>query len=386
MKLLIGADLVPTNANLSAYQSGDLTAVIDPALLDLLKDADYRIFDLECPLTDGGTPIGKCGPSLKAPVSAVCGLKALGADFVTLANNHILDYGEQGLEDTFRTLTDAQIAYAGAGKGEAKSSSHTFTKDGLTLGVYCCTEHEFSVTSPDCKGAVPYDPADSTKEIARLKETCDRVIVLYHGGKEMWQYPTPLLRERCQRLARAGADLVVCQHSHCVGCRETVGDCTVLYGQGNFHFDLPDEQSELWCTALLFAVELTADGVSVDPIPLRLAENRLTLATAEDAASIVEGWNRRSEELAKGSGQAQFDALVDETGEYYLSCLTGKLFSGFFPRLFNKLTGGRYKKRKLARLYDREMRLCLYNYIQCETHREMLAAALLHSVNDPAER
>ncbi|MBQ8382240.1 MAG: CapA family protein [Clostridia bacterium] len=383
MKLYIGADLVPTEANLTAYRSGDLSEVIDPALTALLQTADYRIFNLECPLTDGGAPIDKCGPALRAPADAVNGLKALGADFVTLANNHILDYGEEGLADTRAVLADAGIAYAGAAEGVRHSGIYKLMADGVTLGIYCCTEHEFSVSKNGAPGAVPFEPVDSSADIAELKKICDRVIVLYHGGREMWQYPTPELRERCHHLVKAGADLIVCQHSHCIGCAEVVDGSTIVYGQGNFHFDLPDEQSELWCTALLLEVNITADSVSADPIPLRLRGHRLTLADDADAAAILDGRNMRSEALADGSYLKKFDEMLDENADYYLSCLSGNYFSGFLPRALNKLTGRRYKKRKLSRMYDREALLRLINYLECETHREVLTDILRRTLDKP---
>ncbi|MGM9647559.1 MAG: CapA family protein [Eubacteriales bacterium] len=380
MKLYIGADLVPTEANLAAYRSGDLFSVIDPALTALLQTADFRLFNLECPLTDGGTPIAKCGPALRAPTDAVKGLKALGADFVTLANNHILDYGEEGLADTRAALADAGIATAGAGEGVNRSGIYRFIKDGVTLGIYCCAEHEFSVTEPQMPGAVPFDPADSLADVIALKETCDRVIVLYHGGREMWQYPTPRLRDRCHALVKAGADLVVCQHSHCIGCEEVVEGSTIVYGQGNFHFDLPDEQSELWCTALLLEVSVTADSVSADPIPLRLGENRLSLADNDDATAILDGWQMRSASLADGSYLKHYNEMLLDVADYYLTCLSGSYFSGFIPRALNKMTGGRYIKRKLARMYDRDALLRLINYMECETHREVLTDILRRSL------
>ena len=381
MKLYIGADLVPTEANLTAYRSGDLSDVIDPSLTALLKSADCRIFNLECPLTEGGTPIEKCGPALRAPADAVNGLKALGADFVTLANNHSLDSGEEGLADTRTALADAGIACAGAGEGVHRSGVYKFTADGVTLGIYCCAEHEFSITAPDLPGAVPFDPADSLADVIGLKEICDRVVVLYHGGREMWQYPTPQLRARCHDLVKAGADLLICQHSHCIGCEEVVNGSTVVYGQGNFHFDLPDEQSDLWCTALLLEVNVTADSVSADPIPLRLEGHRLTLANDADAAAILDGWRMRSAALADGSYLKKYDEMLAENADYYLSCLSGNYFSGFIPRAINKLTGGRYKKRKLAHMYDREALLRLVNYMECETHREVLTEILRRSLH-----
>lgn len=382
MKLYIGADLVPTELSQAAFSRGDLTKLIDPRLQSLLQTADFRIFNLECPLIDGDVPIEKFGPAISAPTAAVGGIQALGANLLILANNHILDFGDAGLASTRHTLESAGIASVGAGAGDRRSGSYQLTHDGIKLGVYCCTEHEFSVTAADQVGAVGYDPAISLAEVTRLKESCDRVIVLYHGGRELWQYPTPELRERCHRLVNAGADLVVCQHSHCIGCKEEMAGGTIVYGQGNFHFALADESSDLWCTSVLLEVNITSDGLCVTPIPLRLSGSVLALAEQQDSEVILSGFEARSAELASGEVDKLYERLLAENAEHYLVGLSGNRFYRFLPRLWNKLTGGRYKKRKLKQMYRQEDLLRLINYIECETHREMLLGILRQALSE----
>jgi poly-gamma-glutamate synthesis protein (capsule biosynthesis protein) len=98
MSILIGADIVPTESNKAYFDSGNMQDVMGGDLLDLLNQVDYRIFNLECPLVDAESPIQKCGPNLRADVSTVKGLKSIGVDLLTLANNHIMDHGNAGLE------------------------------------------------------------------------------------------------------------------------------------------------------------------------------------------------------------------------------------------------------------------------------------------------
>ena len=95
MKILIGADIVPTGTNENYFENAQMEQILEKPLYDLIKSVDYRIFNLEVPLTDKETPIQKCGPNLIASTKAIAGLKELGIDFLTLANNHILDQGEQ---------------------------------------------------------------------------------------------------------------------------------------------------------------------------------------------------------------------------------------------------------------------------------------------------
>ena len=84
MAILIGADLVPTASNAELFAEKNLNALLGTELQVLLAKADYRIFNLEIPLTDNPTQIAKCGPALIAPVKTVAGLKSMGVDLFTI--------------------------------------------------------------------------------------------------------------------------------------------------------------------------------------------------------------------------------------------------------------------------------------------------------------
>lgn len=125
VKILIGADLVPTKTNEESFIKADVDKLADEKLREVLKEADYRIFNLEVPLTDKRTPISKNGPNLIAPSKTVNGIKAFNVDFLTLANNHILDQGKIGLASTEKALQEAGINYAGVGN-TAKEASRPY--------------------------------------------------------------------------------------------------------------------------------------------------------------------------------------------------------------------------------------------------------------------
>ncbi len=238
MRILIGADLVPTQSNTDLFATGDAQALVGDELYQLLCNADYRIFNLEVPLTDREKPIPKCGPNLIAPTKCVAGYKAMQVDLLTLANNHILDQDQQGLESTCAVLDAAGIAYTGVGQTlEEAAEPYIFECDGKRIGVYACAEHEFSIVTDSTPGANPIDLLESPDHVAALKAQCDFVIVLYHGGKEHYRYPSPMLQKVCRKLVEKGANLVICQHSHCIGCEEKYQGGTIVYGQGNFLFD-----------------------------------------------------------------------------------------------------------------------------------------------------
>lgn len=75
-----------------------------------------------------------------------------------------------------------------------------------------------------------------------MSNACDYTIVLYHGGKEHYRFPSPNLQKYCRKFIEKGANIVICQHSHCIGCEENYKNGKIIYGQGNFLFDDSDDE------------------------------------------------------------------------------------------------------------------------------------------------
>ena len=369
MRIVIGGDTVPTESNAAMFARADAGGLVGQGVLELVRSADLCILNLEVPLADRESPISKCGPNLIAPTAAAAGLAALNPCAYSLANNHVMDQGAEGLASTAAALDGAGIRYFGAGGGLAEASEPlVFEKDGLRVGVYACTEHEFSTAGESSPGANPFDPLESPDHVAALGERCDYVVVLYHGGKEHYRYPSPGLRKVCRKLAERGADLVLCQHSHCVGCMEEWAGSTIVYGQGNFLFDHSD--SEFWQTGLLAVVDLAPGGAEVSFRPLRKDGPRVHLAEGEDADAITAGFRERSEQIARpGFVEGRYAEFARESLPGYLMRFAGPTLPA---RALRKLTGGRWP----ASRYGRDARLAIQNVLDCEAHRELASAGL----------
>lgn len=369
MKLLIGADLVPTGSNEAQFVSANTQQLVGVELAELLNGADYRIFNLEVPLTDQVTPIVKSGPCLIAPTATVKGIKALGADLLTLGNNHILDQGVSGLLSTQNALEQEKIACVGVGNNLNEAQKPYIVElEGKRIGVYACCEHEFSLAEEGTPGANPFDPLESLDHIAQLKAQCDYVIVLYHGGKEHYRYPSPGLQKVCRKLVQKGADLVLCQHSHCIGCEEKYLQGTIVYGQGNFLFDR--SQDECWNTGLLVQVE---GDFEVTYIPLVKNGSAVALANQEQKKQILDDFYSRSQQIQiPGFIEENYAAFADSMTERYLLALGAVPNRSFMWRVMNRLTGGRWQKWYLSRKYTAHQKVVIENFIDCEAHRELL--------------
>jgi len=170
-------------------------------------------------------------------------LKQLKVDAVTLANNHILDYGAKGLSDTFETLKQNKIDYVGAGNNLKEAAQPlTLEKDGQRIAILNFCENEWSIAEEDKPGANPMDIIENTNQIKAAKATHDKVICIIHGGHEYYHLPSPRMQKQYRFYVDNGADAIVGHHTHCVGGYEVYNDVPIIYSLGNFLFIKPSKK------------------------------------------------------------------------------------------------------------------------------------------------
>ncbi len=321
MKALIMGDLSPTQTTNPLFEKEDIDALFEDTL-SLFEGNDINFVNVECALTDSDKEIRKFGPGLKAAVKTAKVLKTIGVNYCSLANNHIFDYGIKGIRDTMKALDENGIVYTGFGDTYQDSRKNLIIeKDGEKVCFVAVCEHEYSYALPDRMGARPYDEYDTIDDIREAKAMCDRVIVIYHGGKEQSRYPSPRLRKICHAMVKNGADVVLCQHSHCIGCYEKVGQSHVLYGQGNFHFvkGVDGNPPEGWDT--LLAVKYDTVSNEIDFIPVNNTDSGITLSKGDTAIEIMNGFHKRSESLKDGSWIDGWHRFCMEKKELYESVI-----------------------------------------------------------------
>lgn len=297
MRLILCGDLVPTAATIPAFEADDPKQLMGDTL-PVLARGDFAVANLECALTDSEMPIRKCGPNLKgrpeyAGVVAKCGFTHLG-----MSNNHVMDFGVSGLRDTVRAVEQAGMVCFGIGENDQDSRKPlVLEKNGQKAAIIAVCEHEYSYALRDQMGSNPFDPFDTMQDISEARKQADWVIVMYHGGKEQCEYPSPRLRKACRAMVRAGADLVVCQHSHCIGCAEDYADGKILYGQGNFNFVAHPENPQ-WQSGLMLDV-LMDESLSVEYLPVVTTETGIRLAVDGEKEAILSAFAARGRLLAE---------------------------------------------------------------------------------------
>ena len=318
MKTLFLGDVCPCKYGVELFKTGDLDKIFGD-VRNITDAKDFVCVNLECAITESTDKIRKFGPNLAAPLETADVLRRFGVNLCGLSNNHSFDLGIKGIEDTITALGAAGVDYTGWGDNyEDSRKNYYFEKDGEKICIIAVCEHEYSYALENRMGARPYDEYDTIEDIRAAKENANRVIVLYHGGKEFSAYPSPRLHKLCHAMARAGADLILCQHSHCIGCYEEYDECHILYGQGNFHFLDPDPR-EGWYTEL--AVEYDTKTGKISFIPLRTTDYYISLAKGEDAKSIMDAFEKRSEELQNGEWKLGWHAFCDGMRDRYIEAI-----------------------------------------------------------------
>ena len=220
------------------------------------------------------------------------------------------------------SLRRVGLPYSGIGENDTDSRKpYIMEQDGKRIGFIDVCEHEYSYALPDRIGTNPFDPFLTMQDIRALRPTVDYLIVIYHGGKEYCRYPSPRLRNLCREMVLCGADVVLTQHSHCIGCYEEYEGGHILYGQGNFHFCW-DGMPDCWYTALL--VELDVDReLKLRFYPITVGAESIDLAKGKEAEEIMAGFRERNASLLDGTWRDGWHDFCESMREPYTRVLRG---------------------------------------------------------------
>jgi poly-gamma-glutamate capsule biosynthesis protein CapA/YwtB (metallophosphatase superfamily) len=255
-------------------------SLVEPALVEVVREADLVLLNLECCISERGEPVPKAF-TFRAPPAAVETLLHLGVTCVTLANNHALDYGADALLDTFEHLRSAGIAWVGAGPDVAAARAPV-TIDGITIVAFADHPAEFAARA-DRPGIAYVDLERGLPDW--LRRSAAGAIVTPHWGPNMTSEPLPVVRAAARALREAGASLVAGHSAHVFHGVEG----NVLFDMGDFLDDYAVDGRLRNDLGLLFLVDLEPDGPRrTEAVPLKLDFCYTRLAVGDDAA-----WLRR---------------------------------------------------------------------------------------------
>lgn len=297
---------------------------IDSGLKDLIRSADLSICNLEAPIeTADGYPIKKAGPHLRQNVEVVKWLCDAGFNCVSLANNHIYDYGEKALYNTLDALNRKNIKFVGAGVNfDQAYAPQIIEKEGIKIGIVAGCENEFGCLYEDQKrGGYAWLNHCLFEDVIRdLRQKADIVIVMAHAGVESIDFPIKEWRERYKRLCDVGADVIIGHHPHVPQGFEKYGKSMIFYSLGNFYFKMSGMNKEN-DDSYSVIVDVEKDGIKnynvichkrKDDCVCRVSQDKVNFNLDQLNSYLGEGYDKLNDDISRGLFEKYYYRYYEE--------------------------------------------------------------------------
>lgn len=372
--LLFMGDFAPaSNLNIATQSKG---VQVWGDLLKEIEGADLSFINLECPLTTSSQAIDKSGPNIKADPKCVSALKCF--DLVGLANNHVLDFGREGLSDTISTLEQESLSYIGAGVHKEVADKVHYQRFGdKTIAVIALCEREFSQIGDYGIGASAIDPIENHSRIMEAKSVADHVFVTLHAGHEYFPLPRPELRKLCHFYIDLGVDGVLCHHPHIPGACETYKGRPIAYSMGNTIFGRTGKQPKGWNEGYAVKLLISEDiQFSLIPYSFNSEAQLLECLSGQSKQQFYDMMSTYESALGNESVWLKLwhDFIREKTNE--------ALITHWFPMKFKGL-GRIVKKLGLLKwLCQSQLGRAKLNQVRCESHRDLLIQAYKNMQNN----
>ena len=285
-----------------------------------------------------------------------------------MANNHILDYGTEGLHKSVECCKSQELDIVGVGENLHDAEKILYLeKEGKRLAVINCCEHEFTIATETEAGANPLNPIRQFYAIQEAKKNADYVLVIVHGGHEHYQLPSPRMQETYRFFIDAGADAVVNHHQHCYSGYEKYNGKPIFYGLGNFCFDIePMKDNTTWNFGYMVELDLV-DNIDFKLFPYKQYGNKATIELLDDNSFDTKLKDLNACIIDKS-------ILEQKTDEYYSNNKKSELsiLEPYYGRVLGKL----FSLGLLPKFIIGKKSINILNHINCEAHRDKLIYAL----------
>ena len=272
ISILFTGDILLDRGVRRVIQQKGMDALFSPSVDAILRHADVVVGNLECPATKRKAPVQKQFV-FRAEPEWLPALRRHGFSHLNLCNNHSIDQGREGLLDTRRNVEKAGMTAVGAGR----------TMDEAAQPILLCRKpravwlltsmpmalENFALLSD--QPSVSQEPMESLiSRIHQLKKADSTavVIVSLHWGGEHTLRPVPRQRMEAHRLINAGADALVCHHTHTLQTIETYREKPIYYSIGNFIFD---QSKPLNSRACMVRFIVTSNAVKAETLPITIS-------------------------------------------------------------------------------------------------------------------
>lgn len=281
----------------------------------ITSEADISVVNLETSVSTRGETKKPKGFGFRSAPETLLGLKNSGIDLVSLANNHIMDFGNDALSDTLTSLSNYDIKYVGAGENLSQAEKLvTIESNGNTIGYLAYTSilpwKEWSATETS-SGAAPLYPNnydDILQTINIANDTVDILVIMLHWGTEYQNTPNEWQIELAHKMVDNGADLIIGHHPHILQGIEFYEETPILYSIGNFIFlKKDDEAGKTGAFEIIFENGSFKSG-QIYPVYIKYTKANLLTPEDELGKEIISMLNDLSQ---------PFGTTVDELGNFY---------------------------------------------------------------------
>lgn len=364
--ILIVGDIVNTKNNGS---------FIDSKLEKIIKEQDFSICNFEAPVEGNGIKYLKVGPNISQKRNTIEILKKSGFNLLLLANNHMYDYGSEGLRDTISLAKHHKLDFTGAGFSYSEAYS-PFIKEfnGLKIGFVNASEAQFGVLDGNNLNQnsgyawINHSLIDET--IIKLKNEVDKIIVCVHAGLENYSIPLFQWKERYRQLCDLGADCIIGSHPHIPQGFEIYKKKPIFYSIGNFYFDT-EAFSNSPDYSFSVVLKMTKIDLEFELIFHYKHDGLVRLLEKNEVPFNIQELNNQLENVNEIE-KMYLDAYNNITKKYYASIFNSFLVSDNLLQLI--------KKTALKFIYSSKFKvkreLLLQHLIRNETYRWVTTSAI----------
>ena len=241
----------------------------------VFRSAQVVVGNLECPATKINAPVQKFY-IFRAEPEWLQALKRHGITHLNLANNHSIDQGRKGLLDTKQNIVKAGMVPIGAGRNMKEAAEPVLLakhprKVWLLASLRLALENYAYLPDKPCVSQEPMDSLLRRVQRLRKADPTAVIIVSLHWGGEHTLKPVPSQRHEAHMLIRAGADVLVCHHTHTLQTIEEFMGHSIYYSIGNFIFDPKKPINSEACIVRL-KIAKGKDGLKVETIPIEIRQ------------------------------------------------------------------------------------------------------------------
>lgn len=339
-----------------------------------IKEHDYRVFNLEDPITESTDGCTKYGPYGVGSIESLNPISKAGFHLATFATNHTYDMKNKGIIDTISACGAHNVDIMGGGISlHDASKPKRLNIKGTKISFLNYARTEFNTASTDHGGANPFCIMSTFQDIKHEKSKSDFVIVIIHEGIDAFDLPSPDTVKKIRFLTEANPDAIIMHHSQIPSGYEEHNGVPIFYSIGNLLHMTKNQKMHTGVLVSLTVSKTAKLDYEIIPIRFNMQQMKISMMLDVEKSSFIERLDELSEIVKNDKRlEQEWKKLVEHKRYTYLLSILG----------INPLLGRLLRKLRLSGVLSmlavlkKKQLLALQNIMQCAIHREISIAML----------